>query len=161
MHSVMANRLAISALRTRRSVAAAHRFRHQSWHAILLSALAALTTGVTAQQHTPSKEELRSMYCVEVIRAEIDLQQHMISASVDAAGRATTPELRQQWIDTSAELIQGLAKLEAVLYRFQAHMLPRIQGLDSSALAEAIREGNTDSAAGRARECENPTWLSF
>lgn len=44
------------------------------------------------------------MYCVEVIRAEIDLQQHMISASVDAAGRATTPELRQQWIDTSAEL---------------------------------------------------------
>jgi hypothetical protein len=126
---------------------------------MLLLALSALATGVTAQQQTPSKEELRSMYCVEVIRAEIDLQHHMISASVDAAGRATTPELRQQWIDTSAELIQGLAKLEGVLYRFQVHMLPRLHTLDSLALAEAIRQASTEGTPGRASECENPTWL--
>jgi hypothetical protein len=128
---------------------------------VTLVAGAAWTTTVSAQQHAPSREELRSMYCVEVIRAEIDLQQHMISASADAAGRATTPEQRQQWIDTGAELIQGLAKLQGVLYRFQAHMLPRIRELDSSALAEAIRLGNSAGAVGRAGECENPTWLSL
>jgi len=101
------------------------------------------------------------MYCVEVIRAEIDLQQHMISSSVDAAGRASTPELRQQWIDTSAELIQGLAKLEGVLYRLQVHMLPRLHALDSLAVAEAIRQASTESDPGRgsSSECENPTWL--
>jgi len=160
MHGVAAYLLGISLLRWR-SVAAALRFRHRARHPLLLGVLAALTTGVAAQPHAPSKEELRSMYCVEVIRAEIDLQQHMISASVDAAGRATTPELRQQWIDTSAELIEGLARLEGVLYRFQAHMLPRIQELDSFALAEAIRQGDTDSTVDRAGECENPTWLSL
>jgi hypothetical protein len=126
---------------------------------MLVLVLSVLNTGVAAQQHTPSQEELRSMYCVEVIRAEISLQQHMISASVDAAGRASTPELRQQWIDTGAELIQGLARLERVLYRFQVHMLPRLQTLDSLALAEAIREANTESDVGRTTECENPTWL--
>jgi len=99
------------------------------------------------------------MYCVEVIRAEIELQQHMISSSVDAAGRATTPELRQQWIDTSAELIQGLAKLEGVLYRLQVHMLPRLHALDSLALAEAIRQASTESAPDHTSDCENPTWL--
>jgi hypothetical protein len=137
------------------------RFRRPLARPLLLGVFAAWTVGVGAQQHAPSKEELRSMYCVEVLRAEIDLQQHLISASVDAAGRAATPELRQQWIDTSVELIQGLAKLEGVLYRFQARMLPRIQELDSFALAEAIRQANAESAVGRAGECENPTWLSL
>lgn len=84
------------------------------------------------------------MYCVEVIRAEIDLQHHLISASDAAAASAITPELRQQWIDTSVELLQGLAKLEVVRYRLQVYMLPRIPALDSFALATAMRQGNAD-----------------
>jgi len=104
------------------------------------------------------------MYCMEVIRAEIGLQQRMISESSEAASRAATPALRQQWIDTGAELIQGLTRLQGVLYRFQLHMLPRIQALDSFALADAIRRGDTDlqsdSALARTGECENPTWLT-
>jgi len=128
---------------------------------VLLCALPTLTGGVTAQQLPPSNEKLRSMYCVEMLRAEIDLQRHMISASVDAAERASTPAERQQWLDTSAELIQGLAKLEGVMYRFQVHMLPRIQSLDSYALARAIRQGATDSqAVASVGDCENPTWLA-
>ena len=70
------------------------------------------------------------MYCVEVLRVEIDLQRHLISASDAAAASAVTPDLRQQWIDTSAELLQGLAKLEVVRYRLQVYMLPRIRTLD-------------------------------
>jgi hypothetical protein len=130
--------------------------------ALVLSTVSALTTGVAAQQPAAGADEMRSMYCVEVIRAEIDLQHHMISASDDAANSATTPALRQQWIDTSSELLQGLAKLEALRYRLQAYMLPRMHGLDSFALAAAIREGDADFEASRAvadrcaAECATP-----
>ncbi len=90
------------------------------------------------------------MYCLEVIRAQIGLQRHLIAASDAAASSATTPALRQQWIDTSAELLQGLAKLEVVRYRLQAYMLPRIAALDASALAAAMRQGDGDLEQSRA-----------
>jgi hypothetical protein len=73
----------------------------------------------------------------------------LISASDAAAASAITPELRQQWIDTSAELLQGLAKLEVVRYRLQTYMLPRISALDSFALATAMRQGDADFQATR------------
>jgi hypothetical protein len=112
--------------------------------ALVLSALS-LAGGAGAQQQAPSADELRSMYCVEVIRSQIGLQRHLISASDAAVSSATTPELRQQWIDTSSELLQGLAQLEVVRYRLQAYMLPRIPALDSSALVAAVRQGDADS----------------
>ena len=115
----------------------------------LWCALSALTTDASAQQ-APSENELRSMYCVEVVRAEIGLQHSMISASDEAANTATTPALRQQWIDTTAELLQGLAKLEGVLNRLQSYMLPRMHSLDSYALATAIRQADTDVEESRA-----------
>ena len=151
--------------------------------ALLLSALSAATGVAAAQQHPPSGDELRSMYCVEVIRAEIEVQRHLISASDSAAASAITPALRQQWIDTSAELLQGLAKLEAVRYKLQAYMLPRIPALDPSALATAVRQGDADfqesravaamdqqpsmcsascgdkTPLGRVSACASPTWL--
>jgi len=130
--------------------------------AVLLSLLSAVGTGVAAQQQTPSDDELRCMYCIEVIRAEIDLQHHMISAADGAAGSSEVPATREQWIKTSAELLQGLAKLEGVLYRLQAYMLPRIPALDSLALAAAIREGDEDFQESKlvanrcAVECDAP-----
>jgi hypothetical protein len=117
--------------------------KHLPSAALLLSALS-VSTGAAGQQQAPSGDELRSMYCVEVLRVEIDLQRHLISASDAAAASAITPALRQQWIDTSAELLQGLAKLEVARYRLQAYMLPRIRALDSSALATAMRQGDSD-----------------
>lgn len=135
--------------------------------AVLLSALSAFTGTATAQpQAPPSDEELHSMYCAEVLRTQITLQQHMISASSEAAGVAQ-PELRAQWIDTSAELLQQLARLEGVLYRLQLYMLPRIPAIDSLALAAAIRRADADveEAPGndvlltQVNACENPTWL--
>jgi hypothetical protein len=133
--------------------------------AVLLS-LSALPGNATAQPRAPSDDELHSMYCVEVLRAEITLQHHLISASSEAAGVAQ-PELRKQWIDTSAELLQRLASLEGTLYRLQVYMLPRIPTIDSLALASAIRQGNADvqelwsndALLGRVSACENPAWL--
>lgn len=99
------------------------------------------------------------MYCVEVLRAEITLQHHMISASSNAAGVAP-PQLREQWIDTSAELLQRLARLEGAMYRLQLYMLPRVPAIDSIALASAIRQANADGPPSRdISDCENPTWL--
>lgn len=124
-----------------------------------------VATPIMAQQHPPSGDELRSMYCVEVIRTEIELQHHLISAADAAAASASTPAARQQWITTSAELLQGLAKLEHTRYRLQTYMLPRIPELDPSALAVAVREGNADLQSGdpvllaRASACQNPAWL--
>ena len=133
--------------------------------AVLLVGLSILPGGAAAQQ-APSEAELRSMYCVEVLRAEITVQQHMISASSEAAG-VGEPAMRAQWIDTSAELLQRLAKLERALRRLQVYMLPRIRGLDSYPLASQIRQANADvqdssgndALLNRVRNCENPTWL--
>jgi hypothetical protein len=128
--------------------------------ALLLSSALSVSTGLAAQQQPPSNDELRSMYCVEVIRAEIDVQRHLISASDAAAASATTPALRQQWIDNSSILLQGLAKLEVVRYRLQAFMLPRIPALDSFALATAMRQGDADFQESTViATCEKPTWL--
>src|SRR5579862_1837731 len=97
-----------------------------------------------APPRAPNESELRSMYCVSVVREEIDLQGHMIASSSEAAGSALTPEQRQQWLDTSAELLQRLGQLQDVLGRLQAYMLPRIPELDALALGAAIRKGATD-----------------
>lgn len=134
--------------------------------AALLSALCAFTGNAMAQVRAPSDDELHSIYCVEVLRTQITLQHHMIAASSEAAGEAQ-PELRQQWLDTSAELLQRLATLEGALYRLQVYMLPRIPGIDALALASAIRQANADAEEasandallGRMRACENPAWI--
>ena len=133
---------------------------------VLLCVLCALTCNATAQPRAPSDDELHSMYCAEVLRTEITLQHHMISASSEAAGVGQR-ELREQRIDTSAELLRGLAKLEGALYRLQLYMLPRIPAIDSLALASAIRQANadvqesrsSDAPLSRMRACESPTWL--
>ena len=133
--------------------------------AVLLAGLSILPGTAMAQQ-APSEEELRSMYCAEVLRSEITVQQHMISASSEAAG-VGEPAMRAQWIDTSAELLQRLAKLERALRRLQLYMLPRIPTLDSYPLASAIRQANADvqvasgddALLSRVRACENPSWL--
>src|SRR5215467_2207017 len=133
--------------------------------AVLLGGLSVFP-GRGAAQQAPSGEELRSMYCVEVLRTEITVQQHMISASSVAAG-VGEPALREQWIGTSAELLQRLAKLERALHRLQVYMLPRIPTLDSYPLASAIRQASADvqdasandALLSRVRDCENPTWL--
>jgi hypothetical protein len=135
--------------------------RCSSWSAVLPAVVAAFAGNAVAQQRAPSDDELHSMYCVEVLRAQITLQQHMISASSDAAG-AAQPEQRAQWIDTSAELLQRLTKLQGVLSDLQAYMLPRIPTLDALALAAAIRQADSDveqsrTASGCAGECDDPT----
>ena len=137
-----------------------------AWGVVLVAGLAAFPGRATAQLRAPSEAEAHSIYCVEVLRAEIKLQQHLISAASEAAGNAE-PESRAQWTDTSAELLQQLAKLEATLQRLQVYLLPRIPTIDSLALAAVIRQANVDlegpwsdeELSGRVRVCENPSWV--
>ena len=133
---------------------------------VLVGGLAAFPGRATAQLRAPTDEEVHSTYCVEVLRAEIRLQQHLISAASEAAGMAE-PQARAEWTNTSAELLQQLAKLEGTLYRLQAYLLPRIPAIDSLALASVIRQADVDlegswsdeELSGRVRACEDPTWL--
>ena len=126
----------------------------------------ALAQAQPSSGQPPSGDELHSLYCVELLRAEIALQQHMISAATEAAGAAPA-QLRDHWIDTSSELLRRLAQLESTVYRLQLYMLPRIPGVDSLALAAAIRQANADiqeswnsqALLSRAAACENPPWL--
>ena len=111
---------------------------------LYLCALCSAVTAAVAQDKQPVTDELRSMYCVSVIRAEIGLQQRMISAADEAAGNATTSEDRLRWNTTAAELRTHLGKLEGVLSRLQAFMLPRIGALDAFALRTAIRQGDEE-----------------
>ncbi|HLJ39224.1 MAG TPA: hypothetical protein VKT54_12545 [Steroidobacteraceae bacterium] len=136
--------------------------------AVVLATLLSVSAGqATAQSRAPNEEELHSMYCVEVLRAQITLQEHMISALSEAAG-VTPSQSRQQWIDTSAELFRQLEKLQGALYRLQGYMLPRIPAIDSSALAAAVRQANAELPASWSNEallrqmnaCENPTWVA-
>ena len=125
-----------------------------------------LPGGATAQVRQPSDEEAHSIYCVEVLRAEIRLQQHLISAASEAAGLAE-PQSRAQWTETSAELLQQLTKLEGALNRLQVYLLPRLPAIDSLALASVIRQASVDlegswsdeELSGRVRACEDPAWL--
>jgi len=136
------------------------------------------SSGDMLAQQLPSADELRSMYCIEVLRAEIGLQRRMISASDVAAGGATSLAQRQEWIDTSAELLHGLQRLELLRYRLQSYMLPRIAALDSFSLADALRRGAADFQASstvadldcgmscggkasldRVSGCDKPSWL--
>lgn len=108
------------------------------------SALCTLTPPAVAQQKPPGDGELRSMYCVSVIQAEIGLQQRMISTADEAASNASGAAERQRWYTTSAELRAHLEKLKGVLGRLQAYMLPRIGALDAYALRTAIRQGDEE-----------------
>ena len=56
----------------------------------------------------------------------------------------STTEGRLRWNTTSAELHTALARLESVLGRLQAYMLPRIGALDAYALRTAIRQGDEE-----------------
>lgn len=134
---------------------------------MLASILSVAAGEASAQSRAPSEDEVHSMYCVEVLRTQITLQRHMISELSEAAG--VTPSLsRQEWIDTSAELLQRLEKLEGALYRLQVYMLPRIPALDPAALAAAVRRANAEVPESWSNEalltqvstCENPTWTA-
>jgi len=118
--------------------------RHAACGALVCLALSTPGALAAAPPRAPNESELRSMYCVSVVREEIGLQGHMITSSSEAAASAVTPEQRQQWLDTSVELLQGLQRLQDVLGRLQAYMLPRIPALDSLALGAAIRKGAAD-----------------
>jgi hypothetical protein len=127
--------------------------------AVVLAALLSVSAGqARGQSRVPNEEELHSMYCVEVLRTQIALQQHMISTLSEAAGVAPS-QSRQQWLDTSAELFGQLEKLQGALYRLQAYMLPRIAAIDAAALAAAVRQASAEVPLTEVSACENPSWV--
>jgi len=112
--------------------------------ALFAACLAVFSPAAVAQQAVPTDVELRSAYCLSVIKGDIDLQHKMI-AQVDAGLKnAPTPELQQQATKVNAELREGLTKFEAVLNRLQLYLLPRMGSRDPIALTAAMKRGEVD-----------------
>jgi hypothetical protein len=114
------------------------------------ASLAALSTAAAAQDAVPTDIELRSAYCLSVIKADIDLEHKMIAQTDALVKSAPTPELQQRLLKSSAPLHEALTKLEAVLNRLQLYLMPRMGARDPIALTAAMKRGGADFQEGQA-----------
>lgn len=115
----------------------------------LLAPLAACLTAFAVttdaqQQAVPTDTELRSAYCMSVIKAEVGVYQRGAAKADAAVKNASTPEQQQWAAKISAEAHEELTKLEAALDRLQLYLLPRLQARDPVALAAAMKRGDAD-----------------
>jgi hypothetical protein len=128
-------------------------------------------------QATPSDNDLRSAYCVAVLKGQIPWVRDQAEAKVDGAPTdASPPELRQANAKVRTEAHVRLERLLAAQARMAAYLSPRLNTLDSAALLLAMDRGEADwqqfqthakgahpdAALGhRINACANPNWLPF
>jgi hypothetical protein len=143
-----------------------------------------------SQDLVPSDAELRSAYCLPVVKAEIKLARDAI-AMADANKTSPIPAVQENLTKASEELRKGLVQAESALNRLQAYLVPRVMARDPVALMAATQRGEADLRAlesmaaqyaacrgvtddkacidsytdkdlvARIRACANPTWLPF
>ena len=132
--------------------------------AILLSLMA---TAASAQGATPTDTDLRSAYCMAVLKGQIPWVREQVGARVDAAPDQANAKVRaaaQAWV----------TKLQTAQNRIAAYLQPRLTTLDSAAMLMAMNRGeadwreflakgvNTDEGTGvRIRACADPNWLNL
>jgi hypothetical protein len=140
-------------------------------------ALYAVTSLAAAQQATPSDNDLRSAYCVAVLKGQIPWVRDQVVAKVDSAPTdASTPELQQANAKGRTEAHVRLERLLAAQARMAAYLSPRLNTLDSAALLLAMDRGEADwrefqthakgthpdaALGNRIKACANPSWLPF
>ena len=159
--------------------------------ALLSATLTLLAPTAFAQQHsegvqslgegklqaTPSDNDLRSAYCVAVLKGQIPWVRDQVVAKVDGAPTdASTPELQQANAKVRTEAHVRLERLLAAQARMAAYLRPRLNTLDSAALLLAMDRGEADwrefqthpkgahpdaGLGNRIKACANPNWLPF
>ena len=158
--------------------------------ALLSAILTLLAPTAFAQQHfegdqsldegklqtKPSDSDLRSAYCVAVLKGQIPwVRDQQVVAKVDgAAADASTPALQQANAKVRTEAHVRLERLLAAQARMAAYLSPRINTLDSAALLLAMDRGEADwrefqthakgahpdaGLGSRIKACANPNWL--
>jgi hypothetical protein len=141
-----------------------------------------------AQQAVPSDNDLRSAYCMAVLKLEIPWFQD-ISAKVDAEpptpvsaeAQQKNPALKQAVAESERAQAKArtlmhdkLVKLHGAQDRIVAYLLPRVSSLEPAAMLMAMQRGDADwqqflaqsktshiddELGSRIRTCSEPTWL--
>jgi hypothetical protein len=106
-----------------------------AWVCLLLVSVAQTSA---AQDSLPTDAELRSAYCIPVLRWEINLARQ--------ADSQLGPDVSDSPPEQKARTLvrEGIAKLESTLNRLQLYLLPRIMHRDPVALAAAQNRGEAD-----------------
>jgi hypothetical protein len=112
--------------------------------ALFAAYLSALSAAAVAQEVVPTDIELRSAYCVSVVKAEIAFLQREIGRVDAAAKNSPTPEMQQYAAKMSAEGHEAMPKLAAALNRLQLYLLPSMTTRDPVALMAAMKRGEAD-----------------
>jgi hypothetical protein len=139
--------------------------------------LTLMATAASAQQAIPTDNDLRSAYCLAVLKGQIPWVREQVGARVDAAPNRSTPsssELQQANAKVRAAAEAWVAKLQTAQNRIGAYLLPRLTTLDSAAMLRAMNRGETDwreflakgvktdeGTGARIRACADPNWLPF
>jgi len=159
--------------------------------ALLGAILTLLAPAAFAQQHSegvqslaegefqtkPSDNDLRSAYCVAVLKGQIPWVRDQVAAKVDGApADASTPAPQQANAKVRTEAHARLERLLAAQARMAAYLSPRLNTLDSAALLLAMDRGEADwrefqthakgvhpdaGLGNRIKACANPNWLPF
>jgi hypothetical protein len=110
----------------------------------LLGALALAC--VAGAQAVPTDNELRSAYCLGVLRAEIGTLQNAL-AQAESSGKSAPPppaEVQEYAAKFQADSRERLAGLQTAYNRLMAYMMPKLSALDSSALMGATSRAHAD-----------------
>jgi hypothetical protein len=129
------------------------------------------------QQTAPSDNDLRSAYCMAVLKGQIPWVRDQVVAKVDGAPpAASSPELQQANAKARTDAHVRLERLLAAQARMAAYLSPRLNTLDSAALLLAMDRGEADwrefqaHAKGarideglrkRIKACADHNWLPF
>jgi hypothetical protein len=148
--------------------------------------MAASPLSVSAQNQQPTDVDLRTAYCIPVVKSQIVLlQQALTPLHAQGDFRFVLP---QQAAD---EIQKSIANLESVLKRLQLYFALKLRSVDPLGLALAEKRGEADvqtlsetngrcavqngvpqdsphynacmdqDLIARMKACETPTWLPF
>jgi len=158
---------------------------HWLWLALFLACVGP----ASAQLAVPTDNELRTAYCIPVVKAQIEIENQAI-AMAEGQRQSPTPEA-QNLVKEIPAMREDLAKRQTALDRLQLYLLPKMQALDPIALTAAMHRGDADvlelkasaqrcaakctsapdwnacisqcnpDLSARVKACANPTWLPF
>jgi hypothetical protein len=112
--------------------------------AIALLAMA-IALPTAAQDAVPSDVELRTAYCIPIVKSMAKVAHDTRAAINDWwQQNPPTPEFQQRYAESDERLRKNEADLDSTLNRLQSYLFPRMEHRDSIALMLAFRRGEAD-----------------
>jgi hypothetical protein len=130
----------------------------------LLAAASLIFTRASAQNFVePTDAELRSVYCLKMLRSQLEMAKPVLAQRDAAIQSAQTPEAKDFQTKLALDTRKSVAEIERAVDRLQAYLLPRFMSRDPVAMIAAQKRADADwhalwEASGRClNECPPPT----